>query len=226
MTMELPMTDTRTVTHRMSKRLRAYLSVSVSLLALAAGCSGEGVASAAETSKAKEAIEVEVTQAESLVVPNTLSLDGTLRARRQARISPLVAGHVERVLVERGDVVEEGQVLMELRASDFRLEARAASSRAAAQLESLGVDPKATADADPEKVATVAAAKADWEAARDQHERNLKLHESGAVSDQALTQSRSMEAAARARYEGSRQAVSASLAQYAALSADAARRSS
>src|SRR5690606_34953845 len=35
-----------------------------------------------------------------------------------------------------------------------------------------------------------------------------------------------MEAAARARYEGSRQAVSASLAQYAALSADAARRSS
>lgn len=210
----------------MSKRLRTYLAVSAGIFGvLAAGCSSDSVASASDTAQ-KELVEVAVTPAESVTVPNALALDGTLRARRQARVSPIVSGHVERVLVERGDLVKEGQVMIELRASDLRLEAQAAASRAAAQLEQLGVDPKSAKGADPEKVASVAAAKADWEAARDQLERNERLHENGAVSDQQLTQSRAMEAAARARYEAARQAVSASLSSYAALSADAARRSS
>jgi len=201
----------------MSKRLRTYLAVSAGIFGvLAAGCSSDSVASASDTAQ-KELVEVAVTPAESVTVPNALALDGTLRARRQARVSPIVSGHVERVLVERGDLVKEGQVMIELRASDLRLEAQAAASRAAAQLEQLGVDPKSAKGADPEKVASVAAAKADWEAARDQLERNERLHENGAVSDQQLTQSRAMEAAARARYEAARQAVSASLSSYAAL---------
>lgn len=220
------MTHPRTSLRIMSKRLRTYLPVGILLLlGSASGCSNEGSAAAAERPKAAP-IPVEVAEAEARTVPNVLALDGTLRPRRQARVSPLVAGHVERVRVERGDRVEEGQVLLELRASDFRLEARAAASRAAAQLEQLGIDPGAVGSADPERVSSVEAAKADWEAARDQLDRNEKLHASGAISDQQLTQSKAVEAAARARYEGSRQSVSSALASYAALSADAARRSS
>jgi RND family efflux transporter MFP subunit len=113
---------------------------------------------------------------------------------------------------------------MELRATDYRLAAQAAAARAAAALEQLGLEHGATGDVDPDSIPSVAATKADWNAIRDQLERNERLFETGAVSEQALTQSRAAESAARARYEAARQGVAASLASYSALSADAARR--
>src|SRR5690606_29264137 len=99
---ETTMTEARTVL-KMRKHLRTYLAVSALLALAATGCS-DGGAAAAATEKKAEPIAVQVMAAEVLTVPSTLSLDGTLRAKRQARISPRVAGHVERVLVERGDV--------------------------------------------------------------------------------------------------------------------------
>jgi RND family efflux transporter MFP subunit len=209
----------------MSKRSPIYLSVGLaSLCALgASGCTGESPASA-EAAEVDETVTVAVSRAEAVVVPNVLELDGTLRAKRRAQVSPLVAGNVARVLVERGDVVEEGQVLMELRAIDYRLAAQAAAARATAQLEQLGIEAGGARNLDPEDVPSVAAAKADWPALQDQLERNEQLHGVGAVADQALTQSRAAESAARARYDAARQGVAASLASYAALSADAAQR--
>src|SRR5690606_32948221 len=155
--------------------------------------------------------------------PNTLELDGTLRAKRSASLSPLVGGHVSEVLVERGDVVKEGQILMRLRASEYKLAAQAASARASAQLEQLGVERGEAGNVDPDRIAAVAAAKATWEANRDQQARNAQLHSMGAISDQVLEQSRAAEAASRANYESARQGVGASLASYSALSAEAAR---
>jgi RND family efflux transporter MFP subunit len=221
----IPMPETRTLVHKMSKHSRIYLSVSAVLLGLgASACSGETPVAAEEAAPSDQALAVAVKSAESVVVPNVLELDGTLRAKRRAQVSPLVAGNVARVLVERGDVVEEGQILMELRATDYRLEAQAAAARATAQLEQLGVSAESARSLDPEDVPSVVAAKADWEALHDQLERNEQLHGMGAVAEQALTQSRAAEAAARARYEAARQGVAASLASYSALSADAARR--
>lgn len=208
----------------MSKHSRVCRSIMVASLVLVGGvsCSTERQADP-NTARSVQTVRVEVERAGSVTVPNVLELDGTLRARRSARVSPLVSGHVSRVLVERGDVVEEGQTLIELRATDYRLEAQAASARATAQLEQLGVAPGATSTVDPDQVPAVAAAKADWEALRDQRDRSERLHATGALSEQQLTQSRSAEAAAHARYLAARHGVAASLASYAALTADAAR---
>ncbi|MBC7172784.1 MAG: biotin/lipoyl-binding protein, partial [Polyangiaceae bacterium] len=200
-----------------------YLSVSLLLALLLGGCSGQPEASAAPTAT-ETAVEVAVERASGVTVPNVLELDGTLRAKRSARISPLVAGHVKRVLVERGDVVRQGQTLIELVSTDLALDARAASARATAQREQLGLEAGQTDQVDAEENPQVIAAKADWDAIRDQLERNQQLHSMGAISDQVFEQSRSAEAAARARYQSARQGVHASVASYSALSAEAARR--
>ncbi len=220
------MTDIRATVLEMSKHSRTYLSVTVAsfllLASLASGCSGK--TQAAANIEREAAVPVTTEAATKVTVPNVLELDGTLRAKRSASISPLVSGHVARVLVERGDVVQEGQTLIELRATDYRLEAQAAAARATAQLEQLGVAPGGTGSVNADNIPTVVAAKADWDALRDQLQRSEQLHSTGAVSDQQLTQARAAESAARARYEAARQGVAASLASYSALSADAARR--
>src|SRR5690606_39086417 len=187
----------RPIVHIMSKHSRMYLAVGALLAPGLLGCSGDPSAEASARTPDPD-VPVTVANAELVEVPNTLELDGTLQAKRSASLSPLVGGHVSEVLVERGDVVTKGQILMRLRASEYQLAAQAASSRASAQLEQLGVERGQTQNVDPDSIASVAAAKATWEANRDQHQRNVQLHATGAISDQVIEQSRAAEAAARA----------------------------
>jgi RND family efflux transporter MFP subunit len=169
-----------------------------------------------------EIVEVETVTVQKTTAPNVLELDGTLAPKRRARLSPLVNGHVSDVRVERGDVVREGAPLVVLRATDFRLVARAASARAEAQLDQLGVD--TARDFDPDAVADVTAARSDWEAKRDQLQRLTPLHASGVVDDRTYEQTRIEETAAHARYDQARQRARGSLATYTALASEASLR--
>lgn len=188
---------------------------------LAASCTG---ANAERTAVAPaRPINVSTTAAHRLDVPVVLELEGTLEPKHRARIAPLVSGHVIEVKVERGDVVAQGAPLVVLRATDFRLAARAASARASAQLEQIGIDPS-TGDVDPDTVADVAAAKADWDAKLDQLHRIEPLAARGTVDEQTYERARTDEAAARARYESARERVQASFSTYLALRAEASMR--
>jgi membrane fusion protein (multidrug efflux system) len=123
------------------------------------------------------------------------------------------------VRVERGDAVEEGAPLLMLRQVDLRLAARAASARAEAQFQQLGVD-RAVAF-DPDAVPEVVAARADWENQEDQLRRVTPLHAEGVVDDRTLEQTRNAVAAARARYDQARTRARGSMASYVALSSEA-----
>lgn len=171
-------------------------------------------------------IAVETLPLEFIERPRVLVLEGTLQANRRAQISPLVSGHVQRVAVERGDVVSEGDTLLVLRAQDYRLAAQAASARADAQLESLGIEGGTASDLDPDTVASVAAARADWEAKQDLLTRSEPLATQGVIDPQTLQQTRAAALAARARYDQARQQVSSSLSNYRALRAEASLRRS
>ncbi len=185
---------------------------------LLTGCEG---AHAEADSPVEPVVPVDVTTASARVeqVPNTLALDGTLTPKRQARLSPLVSGHVAEVRVERGAVVDEGAPLVVLRATDFRLSARAASARAQAQFEQLGIED--AADFDPDAVPEVVAARSDWENQEDQLRRITPLHANGVVDDRTLEQTRAAVTAARARYDQARTRARGSMASYVALSAEA-----
>lgn len=61
-----------------------------------------------------EPVPVSATRAEMGPIINTVRLSGTVVAPRSARVSTAVGGLVERVAVDLGDVVEAGDILVEL----------------------------------------------------------------------------------------------------------------
>jgi RND family efflux transporter MFP subunit len=126
-----------------------------------------------------------------------LALTGTLVGDRQSQLTPLVAGRVEAVLVERGDVVRAGQPLLRIRDVDFRSNAEGASASLAQARARLG---EASAGRDPNALPEVQAARANAELAQDVLRRTEQLSANGSVSDQELQRARSSSAAAAAQY--------------------------
>lgn len=188
----------------------------IALLALMALAGCEQAAAKKEHAAEKPApVAVQTTAVQATEVPDRLDLDGTLEARRRARIAPRISGHVAEVRVERGSSVKAGDALVVLRAEDFELGARAAQARVRAQREQLGG--RAGADAVPE----VVAARLDWESARDYLARVRPLHEKGAMDDLTFEQAERREAVTRAMHAAARQRAQAGFAQLQALSAEA-----
>lgn len=127
---------------------------------------------------------------------SSLTLTGTLVGDRQSQITPLVAGRVEAVLVERGDVVQSGQALIRLRDVDYRSSAenaRAALDQARARLG------EAATGRDPNALPEVRAARANADVAADVLRRTEQLATNGSVSDQELQRARANNAAAQAQ---------------------------
>lgn len=132
--------------------------------------------------------------------PASLLLTGTLVGDRQSQLTPLVAGRVEAVLVERGDTVREGQPLIRLRDVDFRFGAENASASLAQARARLG---EAGTGRDPNQMAEVQAARANADLAADVLRRTEQLAANGSVSDQELQRARASAAAAQAQYTAS-----------------------
>jgi RND family efflux transporter MFP subunit len=129
------------------------------------------------------AVRVRTAEAREEVVPRTLASTGTLVGAQEAVLSPLVSGRVTRVHVEIGDRVKKGAPIVELRKDDFRSQTAAAE----AALEQA----RATASGEPESLPEVEAARAAMETARRDLVSDERLFEKGAISEQALEQSRS-----------------------------------
>ncbi len=179
------------------------------------GCQAEATKDGPTAAQKAAPIAVQTTPIVATQVPDRLDLDGTLEARRRARIAPRISGHIAEVKVERGSVVKAGDALVALRTDDFALAARAAQARVKAQREQLGG--RAGADAVPE----VVAARLDWESARDYLARVRPVHEKGAMDDLAFEQAERREAVTRAMHSAARQRAQAGFAQLQALSAEA-----
>ena len=81
--------------------------------ALSAACSGESTTASAESAAPPPApmIDVAVTRAATGTIQSTLEISGTLAARTRVGVKPKLPGRLERVLVDIGDRVSEGQVV-------------------------------------------------------------------------------------------------------------------
>lgn len=133
-------------------------------------------------------ISVSVAEVESREFQDRIRAVGTLTARETALVSPKVPGNVERVLVDIGDRVEKGQILVCLDKTSFLL----ARDGARAGL--------ATAQA------AVSQARAQQEHAQKEYERASKL-----LSEHVIPQSRFD--AAESAYKTATQAMNAALEQ-------------
>ena len=100
-----------------------------------AGCQ-RGAAKA--KSVAVEAKPVRVARVTRDTVSSTLAITGTLEAERRADVASKLTGRVERVLVQEGQAVRQGQVLATLDTSSLRAQFTQATAGVAAAQASLG----------------------------------------------------------------------------------------
>src|SRR5262245_53902649 len=80
----------------------------------AAGCGSDSASAQAESPAAPPpapVVDVAVVRASTGTVESALEISGTLAAKTRVGIKPKLPGRLERVLVDVGDRVSEGQVL-------------------------------------------------------------------------------------------------------------------
>src|SRR6266478_7205407 len=184
------------------------------LLATAVGASfiacgrsnGQPNSNAASASPAVSVIEVSTTSAISRQLPRFFEATGTLAADVQTDVQPQTAGKVVAVGVDMGSAVSKGQMLVRLEDADYKLRmdqavaqldsAKAAVSQAE---EKLGLRPGQKFD--PERVADVSVARANFNLAESNFQRAQKLIESGDISRAEFDQRKSQLDALKQAYE-------------------------
>jgi RND family efflux transporter MFP subunit len=168
--------------------------------ALALGACGHGEQSAEIEPVADRTVAAPATAAAvARQVPDVLHLNGSLLADAEAQLAPLVPGRVVEVLVERGARVTEGQPLVRVRDTDYRLQqaaARAALEQAEARL-GVGEDGRAPA---PDETAEVRTALAQMELADQQYQRAQELAQRGVYSAAQLDEARTRAETAREQH--------------------------
>ncbi len=155
-----------------------FLSVLLGLAAIGCGSDAENAAEAANSAAPAEVdgVPVTVTVVQTADVSDSIELTGTLRPLHEAVIAAQVAGEVKAVYVDLGSEVKKDQPLVQIdpRTYELRLDQARANANSA---------------------------RAAYEKAKADYERNVKLHQSGDVSDFVLETARVQLAAAEAAYQ-------------------------
>jgi HlyD family secretion protein len=101
----------------MSRNVFPVVPIVIIAAALTAACGGDNpaaVAAAADTNAETPVIDVAVVRATESAVESVLEISGTLAPRSRVGVKPKLPGRLERVLVEIGDAVKQGQVVATL----------------------------------------------------------------------------------------------------------------
>lgn len=136
-----------------------------------------------------------------------LTASGYVVAAHKIEVGAKVAGRVQWIGVEKGDRVQQGQILVRLEDSEFRAQvnqARANLAAAQARLDQLRAGSRPQ-----EKLidrASVRQAEATLKNAEAEYERSEKLYRAGVVSKSELDRAIAVRDAARAQVEAARQA--------------------
>lgn len=149
--------------------------------------------------------------AEARDVPAAIEVSGTLLADEESHVSPIVAGRVVEVLVERGAVVAEGDPLVRLRDTDYRLQLAAAHSQLDQARARLGIADGAAPPA-PDATAEVRSAQAQMELNDSALERAEGLAQRGVFTQSQLDEARARATSSREAYATALQNARASIA--------------
>ncbi len=188
----------------LTARYLAVLGLSVGILTGAAACS-KGPAQAKGQSAGEPAVPVKVESVRQETLRRAVEVVGTLEADEEVTVSSEAEAKVSRILVDLGDRVQAGQVLVELDREklEYRLEQqRAALNRALAKY---GVsDPKATLPP-IEETPDVQRAAVELAQAEQSFKRAEQLHKRQLLPGQQIDDAGSMLQVKRASHESALQ---------------------
>ncbi len=182
---------------------KSWLGISIlgPILALAlSGCGNSDAKLPDQPQAAAKPVAVSVARAEERMLPMGLDVTGALMADAQTDAASEIDGRVVQVLVERGQVVKEGSVLVRMDDRDAINQLREAEAMEAQTRERLGlVDGEYF---DPLKTSDVRQARAIMDRAEADFRRYARLVEEGAVSRSEHDLKRADFLSAKEQYEG------------------------
>lgn len=189
------------------------------LLLLAAGCAPKPAATTAPAEQAP--VPVTVAPLQTLRLPRTVAVVGTLAGFEDASLTSKVDGRVARVFRDVGDTVQPGEPLLELEPTDYELAVAEAKRSLEAELAKLGLDAAPPPDFDLMTVPLVARAQVALENSASRYERARQLFEKGTSSredyDTALTDYKLADVSRRAAVTEARATLAAARFRQASL---------
>jgi len=155
---------------------------------------------------------VRVLDAKEEQVERVIEITGTLAGAEEVVVSAEVAGRVERVAADLGDVVKTGATLIQLAREAPRLQAALADADYATALARVGADDKGLDAVKPEEASSVRRAAADREEANKNLGRVQELFNKGVAAQAELDIARTRDAAADAAWAAARDEAAANIA--------------
>jgi RND family efflux transporter MFP subunit len=205
----------------MSRSLAGFLIIGVlGAGSVLAGCS-RGPSSGGRVN-AGATIGVRMVPVQEETIHRHVQAVGSLFALDESTISSQVEGPVSRVLVDVGDQVKEGQVLVTIEPTELKYAADAQGAAVRQVRAQLGIGPDDPPPSDPSKVAFVQRAAADLLDAKQKYERARQLFDSQLISREEFDGVSAKYDSAKASYELALQQVDQLAAQL--QSSDAMRR--
>ncbi len=181
-------------------RAIAALSLSI-LIPLAPGCGHKAAEPAAKEAVVLKPVPVRVAPIERRAVERTVPVVGTLRGWEDVTIGTKKMGRVARVHHDMGDRIKPGERLVELETIDADLAVNQAERRLQSELAKLGLKDMPAGTFDVTKVPSVVQAEVALERAKTNLERERKLVQKGAGTQQDYQNAENDEKSSEAAYE-------------------------
>src|SRR5712692_2578308 len=158
-------------------------SIPVLAAILMAGCTGPYSAPTVSAKTEGKPVAVRARAAALETIPEIVTATGELSAEDIATISAKVAGRVEKLNVDLGSVVEQGQILAELEKDDYTFQVKRAEALVEQTRAHLGLPAGSNDQVDPLNTSTVRQAAASLKEARLMHKNSSELFKQGVVSN-------------------------------------------
>jgi RND family efflux transporter MFP subunit len=162
---------------------------------------------AARGGRQAQAVPVETTTVRRIPVQRTVDLAGTLMSPDQAKVSSEVAGVVRDVVVQLGQAVQRGQLLVRVEPRELELALERAQSALRQTEAQLGITSETDTPPPDEQVSAVRTALANRDDARAQNARAEELAKQGLVAMSDLETTRTRVKVAEAAYQAALESV-------------------
>src|SRR5258708_33091605 len=158
-------------------------SIVLAAVIFLAGCTGPYSAPTVSAKNEGKPIAVRARPVALETIPEIITATGELSAEDIATISAKVAGRVEKLNVDLGSVVEQGQILAELEKDDYTFQVKRAEALVEQTRAHLGLPAGSNDQIDPLSTSTVRQAAASLKEARLIHTNSTSLFKQGVVSN-------------------------------------------
>jgi multidrug efflux pump subunit AcrA (membrane-fusion protein) len=171
------------------------------------GCSGPYSSPTVAAKNERKPVSVRTFPVALETIPEVITANGELSAEDSATISVKVPGRVEKLLVDLGSVVEQGQVLAELEKDDYAMRVKQAEAMVEQTRARLGIGPGAGDQVNPLETAVVKQAAAAVKEASLMHNNSAELFRQGVVSNVDYQRAAVALQAAEARHQAAIESV-------------------